>query len=199
LPCPRSEAALRELPDDRYLSALARSVFRSGFVWKIVDYKWPAFEEIFSAFDPVACAYLPGETIEALLGDTRVIRHYRKLLTIPGNASFVLGIAGEYGSFGTFIADWPPEDIGGLHEVLRRRGHRLGGRTGQFFLRYVGKDTYVLSRDVIAALVNQGVVDRRPTSKRDLGAVQEAFNAWREESGRPLCQVSRILSCSVDG
>ena len=28
-------------------------------------------------------------------------------------------------------------------------------------------------------------------------AVQEAFDIWREESGRPYCQISRILACSV--
>ena len=52
-------------------------------------------------------------------------------------------------------------------------------------------------RDVVKALVEQGIVDKEPTSKRDLGAAQAAFNQWREESGRDLCQISRVLACSV--
>ena len=28
------------------------------------------------------------------------------------------------------------------------------------------------------------------------GLIQDAFNAWRDESGRSLSQISRILACS---
>ena len=199
LPVPRSNAALKKLPDDRYLAEMTRRVFCSGFVWKIVDYKWPGFEEVFHGFDPVACAYQPDEAVEALLSDTRIIRHYRKLLSVRANASFVLEIEQSHGSFGRYVADWPVEDIVGLHHELKKRGSRLGGRTGQFFLRAVGKDTFVLARDVVGALIRGGIVDRNPTSRRDLQAVQDAFNHWRAESGRPLCEISRILSCSIDG
>lgn len=69
--------------------------------------------------------------------------------------------------------------------------------TGPFFLREVGKDTFLLTSDVVKALRREKVVKGNPTSKRDLAAVQQAFNAWREESDRPLCQLSRILTFSV--
>ena len=199
LPRPADDEALKTLPPDRYLAAISKAIFRSGFVWKIVDYKWPGMEEALHGFDPVACAYQPDEAIESQLADTRVIRHYRKLLSVRDNAIFMLYIEREHGSFGNYIAGWPVEDITGLHRELKQRGSRLGGRTGQFFLRAVGKDTYCLTRDVVGALIRQGVVDRNPTSKRDLLAVQKAFNEWREQSGRPLCEISRILSCSIEG
>ena len=57
----------------------------------------------------------------------------------------------------------------------------------------------MLARDVVGALIRGGIVDRNPTSKRDLRTVQDAFNFWRDESGRPLCEISRILSCSIEG
>jgi len=41
------------------------------------------------------------------------------------------------------------------------------------------------------------VVDKAPTSKRDLAAVQAAFNRWHDESGRPIAQISRTLACSI--
>ncbi len=199
LPHPADDQTLKVLPADRYLSAISKAVFRSGFVWKIVEYKWAGMEEALHGFDPVACAYQPDEAIESLLADTRVIRHYRKLLSVRDNAVFMLDIEREHGSFGDYIAGWPVENIAGLHRELKQRGRRLGGRTGQFFLRAVGKDTYCLTRDVVGALIRQGVIDRNPTSKRDLLAVQQAFNEWREQSGRPLCEISRILSCSIEG
>ena len=54
-----------------------------------------------------------------------------------------------------------------------------------------------MSRDVVAALIGEGVVDKNPTSQRDLGAVQAAFNAWHTESGRSLAAISRVLAVSA--
>jgi len=85
----------------------------------------------------------------------------------------------------------------GLWEELKRRGERLGGNTGPFFLRFVGKDTFMLSPDVVTALVRQKVVDKAPGGRKALAAVQGAFNEWHSESGRSLCEISRTLSFSV--
>lgn len=199
LPKPRSDLGLKRLSGAKYLSEMSRAVFRSGFVWKIVDYKWPTMEEALHGFDPVACAFQPDEAIETLLGDERVIRHLRKLRSVRDNAMFVLEVERQHKSFGRYLADWPVDDIVGLHADLKQRGTRLGGRTGQFFLRRVGKDTFCLTRDVVGALIRQKVVDRNPTAKRDLAAVQAAFNEWRVQSGRPLCEISRILACAIAG
>jgi 3-methyladenine DNA glycosylase Tag len=50
---------------------------------------------------------------------------------------------------------------------------------------------------VCAALVREGVVDKAPISKKDLAAVQAAFNRWHQETGRPYAHLSRILAMSV--
>ena len=41
---PKSKAALAKIPDDRWLSGMAKAVFRAGFNWKVVDNKWPDIE-----------------------------------------------------------------------------------------------------------------------------------------------------------
>ena len=61
----------------------------------------------------------------------------------------------------------------------------------------MGKDGYILSSDVVARLKAEGIVDKPPSSKRDLAATQSAFNAWAEQSGRGLTQISQILAFSV--
>jgi hypothetical protein len=58
-------------------------------------------------------------------------------------------------------------------------------------------DSFILSRDVTARLIAEGVVDKSPKSQRDLAAVQGAFNVWRDQSGRSLTYVSRVLAYSV--
>ena len=85
----------------------------------------------------------------------------------------------------------------GLWAELARSGARLGGMTGPIVLREVGKDTFLLSPDVVTALRRAKVVAEAPTSKKDLALVQDAFVAWKRETGRPFCQLSRILAASV--
>ena len=55
----------------------------------------------------------------------------------------------------------------------------------------------MLGGDVVKALIKWGAVGKNPTSKRDLAATQAAFNAWHEESGRPMTHISRTLALSV--
>jgi 3-methyladenine DNA glycosylase Tag len=197
LPKPKTPAQLKRTKDDRYLAEMTRCVFRSGFVWQVIDHKWPGFEEAFDAFDPHACAMLSDEDLEKLSVDERIVRNPKKITSVRANAQFVRDIAEEHGSFGKWLADWPVENVVGLWDELKRRGNRLGGATGAFFLRFSGKDTFMLSPDVVKALIGQKVVDKAPSGKKALAAVQAAFNRWHDESGRPLCQISRVLSASV--
>ena len=172
-------------------------VFRSGFVWQVIEHKWPGFEAAFHGFDVMRCAMLSDEELEALSVDTRIVRNVKKITSVRNNAQFVRAVREEHGSFGRFVADWPVDDIVGLWTTLKKRGDRLGGATGAFFLRFIGKDTFMLSSDVVKALKKQRVVDKAPGGAKALAKVQAAFNAWRAESARPLCQISRVLACSV--
>jgi hypothetical protein len=74
----------------------------------------------------------------------------------------------------------------------------MGGNSGPSFLRMVGKDTFVLTHSVTAALKRWAGVDPPPKNRKDRAVVQSHFNAWAAETGRPLCQLSLILAASVD-
>lgn len=198
LPEPLSPAQLRQISDDRYLSTMALRVFRAGLKHSLVDAKWPAFEQVFFGFDPEKVVLMGAEHLERLMQDTRIIRHLGKLKSVPRNAQFMLDVAREKGSFGALIADWPVTDIVGLWRYLAKQGNQMGGLSAPRFLRMVGKDTFVPSNDVVAALVAQDVIDRQPTSQRDLATVQQAFNQWHAQSGRPMCQLSMMLAYTVN-
>ena len=60
-------------------------------------------------------------------------------------------------------------------------------------------DSYILSRDVTARLIAEGVIDKAPTSQKALAQVQNAFNVWADQSGKSLTEVSRVLAMSIDG
>lgn len=199
LPRALDAEALKRKGDDRYLSAMTQRVFQAGMQHTMVDARWPAFEEAFEGFDPEAMARLGPEQLDRFMTDARIIRHRTKLETIPRNARFILDIRQEEdGSFGEFIADWPVTDIVGLWRVLGKRGARLGGRSAAGFLRLAGKDTFLLTSDVVARLKAAGIIDRAPTGQRDIQRVQDALNHLQQESGRQLCQLSAMLSLSIN-
>jgi 3-methyladenine DNA glycosylase Tag len=122
----------------------------------------------------------------------------KKIDTVPLNALMIIEIADKHGSFSQFIADWPASDQIGLLDYLKKHGSRLGGMTAQYCLRSMGKDSFVLGRDVVAALIQAGVIDKAPTSKAAMKAVQTAFNRWHEETGFSYTKMSRTLAYSID-
>ncbi len=196
---PRSPAELAAIPDDRWLAEMTRRIFQAGFNWSVVDNKWDGFEAAFEGFDVGRWAMASDDDLDALARDTRIVRNPQKIHTVRENAVFLSDLAKEHGSAARFFADYPANDQVGLMDVLKKRGNRLGGMTAQYFLRFIGKDTFIVSRDVTAALIAAGIVDKPPTSAKALRAVQDAFNTWMTESGRPLMQISRTLALSIDG
>lgn len=198
LPQPCSAEELRAISDDRYLSTISLRVFRAGLKHSLVDAKWPAFEQVFYGFDPEKVVLMGAERLENLMQDARIIRHLGKLKSVPRNAQFILDVRQEKGSFGALIADWPVTDIVGLWKYLAKHGSQLGGLSAPRLLRMLGKDTFIPSDDMVAALKAQKIIDKAPTSQKELAAVQAAFNQWHEQSGRPLCQLSVMLAHTVN-
>lgn len=197
VPEPKGDSELRALADDRYLSLMSRRAFRAGLKHSLVDSKWPAFEEVFHGFDPHRVRAMSDEDLERLMGERRIIRHWGKIKAVRDNAAALITIAEENGGFGAWLAGWPATDIMGLWREMAARFRQMGGNSGPYLLRMAGKDTFLLTDDVVRALVTAEVVARKPSTIDERAAVQAAFNAWAEETARPLCQLSRILALSV--
>ncbi|MFT5583029.1 MAG: 3-methyladenine DNA glycosylase Tag [Cognaticolwellia sp.] len=197
LPEVRSAEEIRSTPDDRYLAQMTQGVFQAGFVWRVIQNKWPGFEQAFLGFEPQALLNMEAEELAALRQDTRIVRNGQKIDATLKNALWVDAISEEYGGFGAFLAQWPQDDIIGLWAALKKQGARLGGDTGPRFLRRSGVDTFVLTGDVKQALTHAGVAITKGTSQRDQRAAQAAFLEWREETGMPMAHLSVILACSV--
>jgi 3-methyladenine DNA glycosylase Tag len=197
LPEVKSADALRAVSDDSYLSLMALRTFRAGLKHSLVDAKWPAFEEVFHAFEPHRVRALSDEQLETLMADTRLIRHWGKIKAVRANAAAVLDVAAERGGFGSYLADWPVDSIVELWDDLARRFHHMGGNSGPSFLRMAGKDTFLLTDAVVRALDHWGVLHDRPRTRGDRSRVQGQFNAWRTETGRPLAHLSMMLALSV--
>jgi 3-methyladenine DNA glycosylase Tag len=198
LPLKPDMKAVAKLSDDRMLSEMTKRVFSAGFAWSVIETKWPGFEKAFLAFNPARLSFQPDDFWDGLLSDTRIVRNGAKIQSVRENAAFVQEIAREHGSFGKFLAKWPSSDQIGLLDLLAKRGSRLGGNTGQMFLRFVGWDGFVTSQDVVACLRDAGLdIAAEVKSKGDLVKVQAQFNAWAAETGLPYAHLSRICAMSV--
>ena len=198
LPAVSAPEALRAVADDRYLSLMSRRIFRAGLKHSLVDDRWPAFEEVFRGFDPRRVRAMNDEETEALMSDRRLIRHWGKLKSVRSNAAALQEIAEQQGGFGAYLAGWPGADAIGLWGDLAKRFQQMGGNSGPYFLRMAGKDTFILTQSVIAALNHWKAFTGTPKSKSDRAKVQAAFNGWAGETGLPLAHLSVTLALSVD-
>jgi len=199
LPALPDRESVVALDESRFLAEMTRCIFQAGFVWRVVEQKWPDFEELFHGFDINAIMGMQPDEWEEIGQDTRIVRNRQKITSIRVNAQFIEESSLEFGGFARLIADWPEKNLIGLFDLLKRRGSRLGGNTGQRFLRNVGKDTFVLTPDVVACLRNGGLgISSYPTSRTDLTEIQDVFNQWHEETALSYTYLSRIAAYSID-
>ncbi|WP_100644319.1 DNA-3-methyladenine glycosylase I [Alteromonas facilis] len=193
---PLTPAELAKVGDDRFLAEFTKKVFQSGFVWRVVRQKWLDFEEIFFGFDIEKVLLMPDEMLERKASDPRIIRNYNKVKTIRDNAIMIADVRQRHGSFAAFVAEWPANDIIGLWEYLKKHGARLGGNTGPYALRFLGKDTFLLSKDVEDYFTQHKLIEGSARSKRSLNTINQTFLEWQRQSGRSLQALSQIVAFS---
>ena len=194
---PRSKRQLKKIPDSIYLAELSKKVFQSGFVWRVVENKWHNFEELFWDFDIDKLMMMPDDMLDRKAQDKKIIRNHKKIWSIRENAFFIDSVRKHYNiSFAEFIANWPIDDITGLWLYLKKNGTRLGGNIGPYALRSLGKDTFILSRDVEGFLREHKIIETGINTKSALNNTQRFFNDLQQESGRSLMELSRLVSFS---
>ena len=185
---------LAAIPDDRFLSEFTKKVFQSGFVWRVVENKWPNFEESFFNFNIEKVLMMPEEMMERKASDPKIIRNFNKVKTIKANGQMIFEQQRQGHSFAEFVAKWPSDDIIGLWAYLKKHGQRLGGNTGPYALRALGKDTFILSRDVEAYFRAHDIITGGIQTKSSLNAIQNSFNHWQKQCDLSLGQLSRLIA-----
>jgi 3-methyladenine DNA glycosylase Tag len=194
---PKSKQALLSLSSDRVLSAFTKKIFQSGFVWRVVEQKWPNFEEHFFQFDIEKVLLMSNEMLEKKATDPKIIRNLKKVMTIRDNALMLKEFEDEYGNIRHFFESHSAGNIVDLWALLKKSGNRLGGNTGPYSLRALGIDTFLMTNDVTGYFVARKIISGAPTGKRNLQLIQTCFNQLCEQSGRSLQEVSNIIAFSV--
>ncbi|MEC4091759.1 DNA-3-methyladenine glycosylase I [Pseudoalteromonas rubra] len=194
---PVSNTQLAMLPDDVWLEEFTRKIFQSGFYWSVINAKWSGFRDVFWDFSIEKLLYMSPEMFEQRAQDERIVRNYKKVQSIAHNCLMLHELALEHGTFSKLVANWPEDNIIELWLLLKKQGSRLGGNTGPYALRAVGKDTFILSRDVEAYLRAHEVVSGGLHSQKSLRSAQAFFNELRRQSGYSLQKLSQLVAYSV--
>lgn len=198
LPKITSKRKLRSVTDDRCLSVMTKVINQAGFHWGVIEKKWPEFEEAYFGFNTHKLSLLSPDQWENYTQDKRVVRNWQKIKATHDNLGFINETAAEYGSFAKFIAQWPQDDQVGLMLYLKKHGSRLGGNSGQRFLRIIGFDAFILYSDMVSALQHAGLdIQDNPSSKRDLTRIQTTMNEFHESTGLPYTHLGKILTYSI--
>jgi DNA-3-methyladenine glycosylase I len=145
--------------DDRELfERLALESFQAGLSWSTILNKREAFRAAFHGFEPAVVSRFDDADRERLMADAGIVRNRAKIDATIGNATGVLDLVREFGSFDAYLASMvpgpprrlPPDTAAGeipastpvsdaLSRDLRRRGFRFVGTTIVYaFMQSVG-------------------------------------------------------------
>ncbi|OCQ19784.1 3-methyladenine DNA glycosylase [Pseudoalteromonas luteoviolacea] len=194
---PQKEAVLATYSDDVWLEEFTRKIFQSGFYWSVVNSKWDGFREVFWDFSVDKLLYMSPDMYEQRSQDERIIRNFKKVQSIAINCHMIYEVQQEHGSFSELVAHWPSSNIIDLWLMLKKKGNRLGGNTGPFALRALGKDTFLLTKDVETYLRANKLIEGGLQSLKSLKAAQAHFNELQESSGLSMTAISQIIAFSV--
>ena len=137
---------------------LALEGFQAGLSWATILRKREAFRLAFADFEPRVVASFGEADRARLLADAGIVRNRAKIDATIGNATLLLGLAEECGSFAAYLAamlprpaptrkqgdDWKDVPVttaesDALSADLRRRGFRFVGSTIVYsFMQSVG-------------------------------------------------------------
>ena len=120
-----------------YLEVLTKAVFESGMSWKVIEAKWPGFQEAFHGFDPERIVDFSPDEIDALTSDTRIVRNRRKIESTIHNAATMLELEREFGSVRAYLQSKP--DFWDLVKDMRKRFKHVGDFGAYYFLYVVGE------------------------------------------------------------
>ncbi len=122
--------------DDAVLfERLALEINQAGLSWLTVLKKRAAFFEAFQGFDPKVVAGFDEADRARLLGDARIIRNRLKVAAVMENASRVVAIQSEYGSFASWLDAHHPLPKDDWVRLFRKTFKFMGGEiVGEFLM-----------------------------------------------------------------
>jgi DNA-3-methyladenine glycosylase I len=128
-------------PDNNgYFENLTRIIFQGGLNWRIIENKWPNFQESFKDFSIDSVSKFSDDDVEKLMNNKGIVRNRAKIIATILNAQKFQTIIKEYGSFQKYLDTLDKSDNYKLViKHLSTQFSRLGPNTAGIFLFSVGE------------------------------------------------------------
>ncbi len=142
--------------DNVFFEFLVLESAQAGLSWYTILKRRDGYRDAFAGFDPLKVSQFDGAMVEALLQNSRIIRHRAKIEAAINNAQRFLEIQKEFGSFSDYVwafvgnqpisnrtvGDSPPattSESDRLFKDLKKRGFKfLGSTTVYAFMQATG-------------------------------------------------------------
>ena len=134
--------------DNDYFERMSRVIFMSGLNWATLEKKWPGIKSAFDGFDIDTVAEYDEAKIDALMGDTAVIRNLPKIRAIISNAGQFQEIVKDDGSFEMYLNGLQKSGEDLMRQAISKRFAFMGKGTTVIFLFSVGIDQPQASKEL---------------------------------------------------
>lgn len=139
----------RPQKDAGYLEMMTKVIFMGGLNRQVVESKWEGFLDAFEKFDPGKVASFTEEVVERLSEDERIIRYGAKIRAVVDNASQMVDIAAEHGSFG----DWLHRNVAeeGIDDTAKMIGTQfayMSEASAKRYLYAVGEEVGEVTEEI---------------------------------------------------
>lgn len=126
--------------DDAYLENMTRVIFQAGLSWRLVEKKWPNFQEAFENFSINRIARFTDDDVKRLMANEGIVRNRKKILATIHNATQFQTIKKEFESFQAYIDTLDKSNNYALViKELRKKFKHLGPSSARIFLYSVGE------------------------------------------------------------
>lgn len=123
--------------DDEYFERMTKIIFQAGLNWKMIDNKWPEFRKAFSNFSIDKVSKFDDKKVEELMGNAKIVRNRRKILSTIYNAKEFKVIQQEFKSFQGYMTSFRGAELGLQNDIHERFKH-LGPHTARMYLWMAG-------------------------------------------------------------
>jgi 3-methyladenine DNA glycosylase Tag len=129
-------------PDDKgYFENMTRVIFQGGLNWRIIDKKWPNFQEAFNNFSINEVAEFDDSEVERLMKDSGIVRNRAKITATIKNANQFQTIIRTSGSFQRYLDNLDKSNnYEHIVKELAEKFSRLGPASTRIFLYSVGEN-----------------------------------------------------------
>lgn len=125
--------------EHQYFEKMALEIFQAGLSWRTILYKREHFRQAFDNFHVDIVERYDEHKIAQLLTDAGIVRNRKKIEAVVYNASRIIELRKQFGSFAAYLASLDLTDMKKVSKEFKTRFQFMGPTVTESFLQTVGR------------------------------------------------------------